>query len=211
VKGAKAGKTSLAVPVQRPADPSVNFPGDPQPTTGTLPIDVMPSAAAPKCSSTSATMTALSSSATTAKGAGELADASLSVPSGAFTRTDELALPAFSACIACAGDLTPTATPAKLGPAITFTPQDPTWLTHSLKRELTFTIPVNPAAMPELARMRHLQVLYSGPMAKKPRVVTIANPLYSQLPNGDWVLSFESSWLGTYQAAARASSAPTAS
>ncbi|HTQ43664.1 MAG TPA: hypothetical protein VMI75_12965 [Polyangiaceae bacterium] len=203
VKGEKAGTTSLAVAVQRPADPSVNFAGDPQPTSGTLAIDVRASAV-PKCSSTSATTTALSSSTTTAKGAGDVADASLSVPAGAFARTDELALPAFSAGVACGGDLTPTATPAKLlplGPAVTFTPQDPTWLTHSLKRELTFAIPVNPAAMPEAARLRHLQVLYSGPMAKKPRVVTIANPHFSKLPDGNWVLGFESPWLGTYQAA----------
>lgn len=204
VKAEKAGTTSLAVSVQRPADPSVNFPGDPQPTTGTLAIDVRPSEAAPSCTSTAATTTALSASATTAKGAGDVADASLSVPPGAFTRTDELALPGFSAGIACGGDLTPTATPAKLlplGPAITFTPQDPTWLTHSLKREIAFVIPVNPAAMPATARMRHLAVLYSGPMAKKPRVVTIANPRFSKLPNGDWVLGFQSPWFGTYQAA----------
>ena len=37
---------------------------------------------------------------------------------------------------------------------------DPTWLTHSLKRELDFAIPVNPAAMPMAARMRHL----AGPL-----------------------------------------------
>src|SRR6185312_12672096 len=56
VKAEKAGTTSLAVSVQRPPDPSVNFAGDMAPTSGTLAIDVRPSAAAPKCSSTGATM-----------------------------------------------------------------------------------------------------------------------------------------------------------
>ena len=57
----------------------------------------------------------------------------------------------------------------KLGPAVTFQPQDPSWSTHSLKRELQFSIPVNPAAMPSAARLRHLVVIYSGPRAKAGR------------------------------------------
>ena len=87
---------------------------------------------------------------------------------------------------------------------MTFTPGDPTWLTHSLKRELDFAIPVNPAAMPMAARMRHLQVLYSGPMAKKPRAVTVANPHFTKQSDGNYVLAFESPWFGTYQAAVSA-------
>src|SRR5580700_8061925 len=88
-----------------------------------------------------------------------------------------------------------------LGPAVSFTPQDGTWLTHSLKRELDFAIPINPAAMPIGARMRHVVVLYSGPKAKTPRAITIANPTVVNTPDGKWVLHFESPWFGTYQAA----------
>jgi hypothetical protein len=201
VTGIAPGTTTLTVSVQRPTDAS--------PTTGTMPIVVMPSASPPTCASGSGagpTQT-LTASANTINGSGDLADASLGVISTAFARTDELALPTpFAASIGCYGDMTPKAPgmPLPLGPAVTFTPQDPTLATHSLRREIDFAVPVNPAAMPPGARMRHVQVLYSGPMAQTPRAITIANPHFTQLADGNWALAFESPWFGTYQAAVSA-------
>ncbi|HEY8091240.1 MAG TPA: hypothetical protein VIF09_25430, partial [Polyangiaceae bacterium] len=196
VQGLAQGSTSLAVTVQRPTDTA--------PTTASLPIEVRADANPPTCTSGgSPGMSTLSGSSTTLSGPGpDLADASLSVPPGAFSRTDEFALPTFQAGISCAGDVTASAPgkPLALGPAVTFTPQDPSWLSHSLRRELDFAVPVNPATMPPGSRMRHLVVLYQGPMAKTPRVVTIANPRFDE-QNGHWVLRFESPWFGTYQAA----------
>jgi hypothetical protein len=202
VTGLASGSTSLTVSVQRSSDAA--------PFTGNLPIEVRADASAPTCSSNEQAQGNLSSSSTTLTVTGDadagtngLADASLSVPPGAFTRTDEWALPPFSATIGCAGDLSGNAPGGlqALGPAVTFTPGDPTWLTHSLRRELDFAIPVNPAAMPTGARMRHLQVLYQGPRAKKQRTITIANPRFARAADGNWVLQFESPWFGTYQAA----------
>ncbi|MGD0524732.1 MAG: hypothetical protein ABSE49_06300 [Polyangiaceae bacterium] len=195
VTGEAQGSTSLAVTVQRPTDPT--------PFTGFLPIDVRADASAPTCGSSDTQSGTLSGASTTLVGTGTLADASLSVPPGAFTRTDEFALPVFGATVSCGGDTTPQAPGGltALGPAVTFTPANTAWVSRSLKRELDFAIPVNPAAMPMGARMRHVLVLYSGPMAKTPRVITIANPKFTELPDNNWVMTFESPWFGTYQAA----------
>jgi hypothetical protein len=205
VSALAAGTTSLGVTVQRPTDAA--------PATGKLPIEVRADANPPACTpkTDDAGPTSLSASTTTMSGANALASASLSVPAGAFSRTDEWALPTFDASIACAADgsgnaldLTKGAagSPAALGPAVTFdAPGNPSWKTKSLRRELDFAIPVNPAAMPQQARMRHMLVLYQGPRAKTPRAITIANPHFDHLASGDWVLRFESPWFGTYQAA----------
>jgi hypothetical protein len=195
VAGLASGSTSLTVSVQRPTDAA--------PFTGTLPIEVRADASPPACSSSDQGQGNLSASSTSLSGSASVADASLSVPPGAFGRTDEWAIPSFSATIGCGSDLSGSAPGGlqPLGPAITFTPQDPSWLTHSLRRELDFSIPVNPAAMPTGARMRHLQVLYQGPRAKKPRTITVANPHFARMQDGNWVLAFESPWFGTYQAA----------
>lgn len=210
VQGIAPGKASVTVSVQRPPQGPADDPfnGDPTPFTASLPV-VVNDGTLPACHSPAAPgpMSGLSASSPTITGSGDAADASLAVPPGAFTRTDELALPAFSAAIGCAGgDLSggAPAKPLKLGPTVTFTPQDPTWSTHSLRREIDFAIPVNPAAMPTGARMRHVQVLYQGPRAKTPRAIPVANPRFDQLANGHWVLRFSSPWFGTYQAAVEA-------
>jgi hypothetical protein len=195
VSGLAAGSTSLTVSVQRPTDAA--------PTTGSLPVEVRADTNPASCSSGDQGQGSLSGSSTSLTGSASVAGASLSVPPGAFTRTDEWALPSFGATIACADDLSAGAPGGlqRLGPAVSFTPQDASWLTHSLRRELDFAVPVNPATMPAGARMRHVQVLYQGPRAKTPRAVTIANPRFDRLPDGSWVLRFESPWFGTYQAA----------
>lgn len=204
---AAAGRQTTTLTVTLPArgaDPTTGFQGDPAGKiwVGTLPIEVR-SAATPTCSR-SDTPTAndtLGTSLPSLHGQGNLADASIAVPPGAFTRTDELALPSFSATLGCHADLVTGTTPyERLGPAVTFTPQDPSWLTHSLKRELTFSIPVNPAAMPPAARMRHVVVLYSGPRAHTPRAIPVANPHFARASDQEWTMTFEAPWFGTYQA-----------
>jgi hypothetical protein len=209
VLGIATGQAAVAVSVQRPPQgpADAQWPGDPTPATASLPV-VVNDGALPACDSPASPgpMSNLSASSPTLAGSGDAADASLSVPPGAFTRTDELALPAFGAAIGCAHDLSGSAPakPRKLGPAISFTPQDPTFGTRSLRREIDFAIPVNPAAMPTGARMRHLQVLYEGPRARTPRPIPVANPRFDRLANGHWVLRFSSPWFGTYQAAVAA-------
>jgi hypothetical protein len=177
-------------------------------------------AEAPDGGASDKAMGQLSGSTTSMTGTGDLADAALSVPPGAFTRTDELSLPAFSTTIDCdsAAASNVPSTVIALGPAVRFTPT-PTPAgpnpvvtnVHSLKRELDFSVPVNPAAMPSGARMRHVVVLYSGPMAKTPRVITVANPHLTEGKDGNWVLAFESPWFGTYQAGVLASAGTVSS
>jgi hypothetical protein len=204
VNGLSTGKTTLTATAQRAVDTS--------PATATLAIEVRDTAGT-ACSPPlpdAGTMTSdsgmqpLSGATPVIHGTGPLAVAALSVPPGAFTRTDELGLQAFAADIASTADLAHSAVtqPIPIGPAVSFKPKDPTWLTRSLRRELDFTIPVSPQCMPSEARLRHVQMLYSGPRAMRPRVVTVANPRMEELPTGDWVMHFSSPWFGSYQAVA---------
>jgi hypothetical protein len=198
-------------------DPDAGTPG-----IATLPITVN-NGALPTCSATDVATGQLTGSATILAGTGGLAAAALSVPPGAFTRTDELAIPPFTGQVACANDdltLAKAATtgtnPTKghpaaagalvsVGPAVNFTAGTPIDMTHSLRRELDFSIPINPAAIPMNGRIRHLQVLYMSPgeagVVAAPTAMTIANPMITQTASGAFVLQFSSPWFGTYQAA----------
>ncbi len=144
--------------------------------------------------------------ATTSSIVSPLGTTGLSVPPGAFTRTDELALPSFVGEVSCGDDLVKDAAVASaalapLGPAITFTAKKPIGMAVSLRREVDVAIPINPAAFPPAARMRHLQVLFKNSLrAKKPRVVTVANPRIEKVGT-EYVLRFSTPWFGTYQAA----------
>lgn len=198
------GSTSLTVAL--PARAGV----DSGPSTGALPIEVRADDKPPSCGAgDSSDSQPLAQGTPSIAGKGALANASLSVPQAAFARTDELAMPPLSASIGCASDLASQAprSPKALGPAVSFTPQDASRMTKSLRREIDFAIPVNPAAMPSgaadapsSARMRHLQVLYSGPRAKTPRAIPVASPRFERLASGDWVMRFSAPWFGTYQA-----------
>lgn len=84
-----------------------------------------------------------------------------------------------------------------LGPAFTFAPED-----VKLPREIPFTLPINPGLIPDAARLRHVTVSYTGPSAKTPRVVPIADPKIIKVGSG-YRLSFMAPWLGTYQAVAK--------
>jgi hypothetical protein len=169
-----------------------------------LPIDVR-DPTPPTCDPASAAAQGpLDASNAVLRGQGALAKAAVSTRPEAFTRTDEFALPQFPATIACgAQDLTaalPNAKLRKLGPAVTFTPSAPLSMGKILKRDIDFAIPVNPAAFPSGARLRHLTILYTGPRAKTPRPVPVANARI-EADGDDYVLKFASPWFGTYQAA----------
>ncbi len=200
--GVALGTTTLTASLQRAEDHS--------PTTLQLPI-VVQSGAPVACKSGDQVSATVNLAAPVLSGSASLAGASLSVPPGAFTRTDELALPPFPAQIACNGDdLTKAISghPAAvgnlvaIGPAVTFTAGSPLSMTQSLRRELDFTIPVNPATIPSAGRLRHLEVLFMSPgqegVVKTPRAMTIASPWI--VPSGTgYVAHFSSPWFGTYQ------------
>ncbi len=197
--GAPVGTTSLSI--------TMAYPTGSMATTASLPI-VVQSAEVQTCAVGDTATGMVNAQATSLAGTGDLSLAQMSVPVGAFTIANELAFPPFMGAIDCGGDLSQSApgTPIALGPAVTFSA---TGLLNdqALRREVSFAIPVNPAAMPAAARMRHVQMLFKSPMATAPRYVTITNPQFSQ-PSGQssWVMTFQSPWIGTYQAVV----APTA-
>ena len=139
-----------------------------------------------------------------ATGKSELANASVSVVTTAFARADVFAMPAVKASVSCGADLaklvTSVAAPLRTVSApVSFTADD-AFMGKPLRREIDFQIPVNPAAFPAAARMRHLVMLFSNPMrAKDPRPVPIANPRVEKV-GSDYVLKFSAPWFGTYQA-----------
>jgi hypothetical protein len=101
---------------------------------------------------------------------------------------------AFDGSVACAADIAPAGFNA-LGPAITFGPE-----AQRFQRELPMAIPINPAMLPEKARLRHVRVAYSGPAFKKPRLVPVTDMRVEAAEGGGWTLHFLAPRLGTYQA-----------
>jgi hypothetical protein len=203
VTGGGVGKSEITATLPQTIDKDGNPSTDP-PAVAKLPIDVR-DAAPPTCAKSDTATQAFDGGHLVLQGKASLASASLGVPAGAFTKADETAIPPFTGGVACADDLAATAPgkPIALGPAVTFTASAPVPQNASLRREIDFAIPVNPATFPPAARMRHLQVLFSSPRAKTPRAVTIANPRIEAAGDG-YVLKFSSPWLGTYQAAVAA-------
>ena len=170
--------------------------------TGTLTVDVR-SAEVPTCADGDKGQATLQAGTDSVAGSGSLVNASMAFPDAAFTRADEFAVSAFPASVACAEDIVPSAPGGllKIGPAVTFGASAPVNPNQILRREFDAKIPVNPAAIPPAGRMRHVQVVYSSPMAKTPRVMTIANPRIEKQADGNYALLFSTPWFGTYQAA----------
>jgi hypothetical protein len=200
--GVANGKTTLTASLQRV--------GDTAPTTVQLPI-VVQSGAPATCKTGDQTNGTLNAASPALEGTASIAGASLSVPAAAFTRTDEFGMPTFPAQIACPGDDLTKATsghPAAAGslvaisPAVTFTAGAPISMTESLRRELDFTIPVNPAAIPPGGRLRHMELLFMSPgghgVMRTPHAITIASPRIDATSTG-YVAHFSSPWFGTYQ------------
>jgi len=208
VTGSALGTTSITASLTLPASTTTAMlPASATTTTATLPVTVIDGTVA-ACAPSEHSAQTLSPAHPSMNGTGSLANASLSVTPTAFARTDWLAIPTFPGQIACATsgsaalDLTKTAAGnlVSVGPAVTFTGGAPLPQNQSLRRELDFAIPVNPAAIPPAGRMRHLLVLFQSPLAKTPRPIPIANPAMAKVGDG-YVLQFSSPWLGTYQAA----------
>ncbi|HQY61474.1 MAG: hypothetical protein IPQ09_09040 [Myxococcales bacterium] len=201
LQAVSAGATALTAVVERPSPSSA---GQVETATAELPIDVRdgtPPTCAPGEGAGQGTLSGASPKVT---GAGALASAALSSPATAFARTDEFALPSFGATVACAKtpDLTAGSTYGALGPAVSFEGTAPVTSSNVLRREVDFALPINPAALPSQARMRHVEVLYQGPRAKTPRAVPVANPRV-EAEGAGYVLRFSAPWLGTYQVVAR--------
>lgn len=200
LRGGNVGRTTLRASMN-----GVDVNGAAYTETAELPVDVR--AKAPPACDGAANEGELTAGQDVLRGDGALAGAELAVPPAAFTRQDELALPAFRGRIACEGDLVaalPAAKLVALGPAVSFTSLSPTTgvtSARSLRREVELAVPVNPALFPPAGRLRHLHVLYTGPRAKAPRAVPIASPRIVAREGGDgYVLRFATPWLGTYQA-----------
>lgn len=160
--------------------------------TGAIDVDVL-DPALPACSGNGAGNLG---DGGTVSGSGGLATASVSLQSGATKPNSGSFLwhvDPMDVTIDCGSDQIPDGFTA-LGPAVTFGP-----VTTKLKREIPFTIPVNPAAVPDKATLRHVTVSYTGPRVNKPRTIPIANPHFEKTAAG-WVLSFFAPWFGTYQA-----------
>lgn len=200
VKGGAIGKTVITATMD-----GTDLNDAPYTAKVDLPVEVR-DPAPPTCDASANNQGSLAADTPALSGKNALAKATLSARKEAFTRTDELSLPTFPATIACGGqDLTsalPDAKLRKLGPAVTFGAGAPIQQNKILRRDIDFAIPVNPAAFPSGARMRHLTVLYTGPRAKTPRAIPVSNPRI-EADGNDYVLKFSSPWLGTYQAAVR--------
>ncbi len=196
VKGGVAGKAVITASME-----SVDINGAPYTAKIELPIDVRDKTP-PACGGAPVSQATVDGASPALHGQGPLAKAAVSANANAFARADEFALPAFPAEVACADDLT-SKIPiklSKLGPAVTFTARAPLSMAKPLRRDIDFAIPINPAAFPSAARLRHLTVLYSGPRAKTPRPIPVSSPRI-EADGDDYVLKFSSPWLGTYQAA----------
>lgn len=185
--GSGDGKTTLtaSVPLSDGSSASVD-----------LPIEVR-SAKVDDCAGTGAGHVG---DGATVSGTGGLALASISLQKGATKPNAGSFLwhaDAFDATIACAKDQVPAGY-VKLGPAVTFGPA-----ALSFNREIPFTLPINPAAIPAQGRLRHVTVSYRGPAFEKPRVIPIADPAIMRDGDG-YKLYFMAPRLGTYQAVALA-------
>ena len=170
--------------------------------TGSLPVDVRDPAPG-TCMVADTSQGILDATHTSVRGTGSLATASVGAVSTAFTRTDAQGLPGFEAAIGCVNDDLATESGLglmRLGPAVKFNANGPVNANQSLRREIDFAIPINPATIPAAGRLRHLVVLFKSPVAKKARSITIANPRIDAAGTG-YVLKFQSPWFGTYQAA----------
>lgn len=176
---------------------TAKFPkGDGTDATTELPVEVM-TADLPACSGSGAGKL---DDGQSVKGSGGLAGASIGLQTGGTKPNSGSYLwsvEPFDVTIACGKDQAPEGFKA-IGPAVTFGPTS-----KRLQREIPFSVPINPAVMPDTAELRHVTVSYTGPRAQKPRAVPIANPRIVRNAAG-YSLEFLAPWLGTYQAVVQA-------
>lgn len=183
VKATSAGRTKVTVTARRTSDGS----------TAKAELDVVVrEAKVPGCDAgvTNAKLTGATPAVTHG-------GARVAVGASAFSRTDELVMPETPMEVSCEPDIVRGAKP--LGPAVSFR-GPPERMAKPFRRELSFVVPIEPAAMPERARLRHLHVFYKGPRAKSARPVAVTGARIVET-DGGYGLAFQSPWLGTYQAA----------
>ncbi len=209
VRGGVIGKTTVSATMS-----STRY-DEPYEVKVDLPVDVR-DPTPPSCSENDAATGTLNGTTPTINGAGALAKASVGAAPPAYVRrptdeasklvqgaAEEFVMPQTAVSIGCQPDLTPAITKTKLkklGPAVSFTSPAAEGMAKPFRRDIDFSIPINPAAFPNAARLRHLVILYTGPRAKEARPIAVANARIE--PSGeDYVLKFSSPWLGTYQAA----------
>ncbi len=165
-------------------------------TSITTDLDVEVIAPSAQACSGTASMPMLAE-AQTLSGTGGLAGASIGLPAHANAPNSGSYLwsvAPFPASLACATMALPAGATA-LGPAITFGPNQDL----AFQREVPLSVPANPALLPTPAHLRHVQILYSGPAFKKPRVIPVADLRFEQV-GGAWAATFKAPRLGTYQA-----------
>jgi hypothetical protein len=132
----------------------------------------------------------------TLEGKDGLAGASISLPEGASKPNSgsyRWSVAPFDADISC-GDMKVPADYVALGPAVKFGPT-----IKKVQRDIPLSIPVNPARMPDVARLRHVAVAYSGPSFVTPRIVPVTDAHFEKI-GGHWALTFKAPRLGTYRA-----------
>lgn len=202
VTGGAIGTTTLDATVQTFGEADTGHPkGQPETVKASLPVDVRDGAPASCTNADDATGTSMDMNSSIAKGKGKLALASVSIPGAAFARSDAWGYKPFTADVRCAAPLAiPNRAMVTIGPAVSYMPASVVDPNQSLRREIDFAIPVNPAAIPGPARMRHLEVLFSSPKARTPRAVAVTNPRIEQ-SGTEYVLKFRAPYFGTYQAA----------
>jgi hypothetical protein len=132
---------------------------------------------------------------------GTLAGARVAVAEGA-SRDDRYHVDPFTVAIACAPDQVPSGYLA-LGPAVSFTSDE----VYRFRREIDFAIPVRLSLLPSHAHRGHVELAYTGPSVREPRIVALSSPVFEGSAGGG-LLRFKGARLGTYQAVVRAD-APT--
>ena len=193
VKGVAAGQTTL----------TASFTLGGKTTTVTVPVDVR-EASLPVCSGQASGQVKPGETlgGTTALGGASLGlQARADTPAQATVDGALVASPtlwkvdAFDATVSCAPSVAVPAGYTALGPAVTFGPE-----ARRFPREVPMAVPINPALLPDAARLRHVRIVYSGPAFKTPRPIPVADLSVEQTPGGDWVARFLAPRLGTYQA-----------
>jgi hypothetical protein len=128
---------------------------------------------------------------------GTLAGARIAVPEGA-SRADRYHVDPFDASIACAPDQLPSGYLA-LGPAVSFVSDD----VYRFRREIEFAIPIRLSLLPSRANRGHVELAYTGPGVREPRIIGLSSPVFEGSAGGG-LLRFQAPRLGTYQAVVRA-------
>lgn len=215
VTGGTIGKAKITVSIQTDGGTMSDGMGGtsftPETITGELPVDVRDPAIA-KCNkdtSQDSNSGMLSGTSGTVTGKGVLANASITVPPLAFMHTDVFGFQPFTGSLDCVDqrmDVPERAGLTPVGPAVKISGTGGNIKPNtSQRREIDFAIPINPAAIPGPARMRHLEMIYSSPRAKIPRTIQVTNAHIEHAPSSSgtdgYVLKFRSPYFGTYQPA----------